>query len=142
MSPTGCAYWQDIIILIVEQGKAYIYQGYLIFAVALYDFYTLISSIVYMVKTRKKHTPVIVSVKTINFAASMVSMLTLQTAMFASFGGETGAEFQALMNILTGTAVCLILIIWGAMMVIRAQRELRKKDSGRSGQRDTYFSGR
>lgn len=123
---------QGVVILIVEQGKTYYYQGYLIFAVALYDFYCMITSIVFMVKTRKEHNPVIVSVKTIRFASSLVAMLTLQTAMFASFSGGLELEKQRAMNIITGTSVCAILILWGVWMVMRAQRELAGKE-GRKG---------
>lgn len=117
---------QAMIILIVEQGRSVTYQGTLIFAVALYDFYCLISSVIYMVKTRRNHTPAVASIKTVSFAASLVSMLTLQTAMFASFGNRMELEKQQLMNIMTGIAVCVILIVWGSRMVYRSQKELKK----------------
>lgn len=119
---------QGVIILIVEQGKAFVYEGTLIFVVALYDFYCLISSIVYMVRTRKRHTPVVVSIKTIRFATSLAAMLTLQTAMFASFGNELEMEKQQMMNIMTGTGICGILILWGILMIRRSQKELRRRD--------------
>lgn len=117
---------QGIIILIVEQGKTFFYYGTLIFVVAMYDFYCLISSIVYMVRTRKKHTPVVVSIKTINFATSLVAMLALQTAMFASFGHDLDIKMQQMMNIMTGTGICVILIVWGTVMICRSQKELKK----------------
>lgn len=117
---------QGIIILIVEQGKTFTYRGTWIFVMALYDFYCLISSVVYMIRTRKKHTPVIVSVKTISFAASLVSMLMLQTAMFASFGSSLEIKKQQIMNIITGTAVCGILIFWGILMIVRSGKELKR----------------
>jgi len=121
---------QGIIILIVEQGNTFTYQGTLIFAVALYDFYCLISSIVYMVRTRKRHTPLVVSVKAISFATSLVAMLTLQTAMFASFSDGINADWQKRMNIMTGTTVCVILVVWGVFMVRRSQKELKKLREG------------
>lgn len=117
---------QGIIILVVERGNTFHYRGNLIFAVALYDFYCLISSIVFMVRTRRKHSPAIVSVKAIGFATSMVAMLTLQTAMFASFSDGIGEEWQKAMNIVTGTVVCAILILWGAFMIRRSQTELKR----------------
>lgn len=114
---------QGIIILILEQGKTFSYGGTLIFVIALYDFYSLISSIVYMAKTRKKHSPAVVSIRTVSVASSLVSMLTLQTAMFASFGSGMEREKQQLMNLITGTAVCAILILWGILMVRRSGKE-------------------
>lgn len=125
---------QGVIILIVKRGNAFLYWGTLIFAVAAYDFYCLISNIVFMVRTRRKHTPLVVALKSISFATSLVSMLTLQTAMFASFSDGINAFWQKLMNLMTGTAVCVILILWGALMVRRAQKELR-------GNRNDSYSG-
>lgn len=118
-----------VIVLIVNAGNTFTYRGMLIFAVAVYDFYCLISSVVYMVRTRRKHSPVIVSVKSISFATSLVAMLTLQTAMFASFSDGLDLEMQKFMNIMTGTVVCAILVLWGAFMVRRSSKELRRLDA-------------
>jgi len=118
-----------VIVLIINAGNTFIYRGMLIFAVAVYDFYCLISSIIYMVRTRRKHSPVIVAVKSISFATSLVAMLTLQTAMFASFSDGLEGETQKFMNIMTGTVVCAILVLWGAFMVRRSGKELRRLNS-------------
>lgn len=118
-----------VIVLIINAGNRFTYRGALIFAVAAYDFYCLIHSIVYMVRMRKKHSPVIVSVKSINFATSLTAMLTLQTAMFASFSDGLDLDMQKIMNIMTGTVVCAILVLWGALMVRRSGKELRRLES-------------
>ncbi|WP_326974519.1 hypothetical protein [Caproicibacter sp. BJN0012] len=117
---------QGVVVLIVREGQGFTYHGMLIFAVALYDFYCLIRAVVYMVGTRKMHGPVLVSIKTFSFASALVAMLSLQTAMFASFGSDTELSIRQLMNALTGSAVCLILLAIGICMVIGANKRLRR----------------
>lgn len=117
---------QGVAILIIEDKNGFSYQGYLIFVVALYDFYCLISGIVYIIKNRKKHSPTVMSIKYINFATSLVAILSLQTAMFASFGADTDMKTQQFMNIMTSTAVCMILIALGVVMIFQANRRLKK----------------
>lgn len=117
---------QGIVTLIVREGQGFIYRGTLIFAVALYDFYCLTRAVVYMVGTRKMHGPVLVSIKTFSLASALVAMLSLQTAMFASFGSELEPGLQKLMNALTGSAVCLTLLVIGIFMVISANKRLRR----------------
>ena len=116
---------QGVVILIVREGQSFFYHGTLIFAVALCDFYCLTRAIVYMVGARKKHSLVIVSIKTLSFASALVAMLSLQTAMFASFGNDLEPSLRQLMNALTGSAVCLILLTIGIFMVVGANKRLR-----------------
>lgn len=118
---------QGVAIMIVKEGTGFRYHGYLIFVVALYDFYCLITSVIYLVKKRKVHSPAIMAIKYISLATSLVSMLSLQTAMFASFGQEMTLENQQLMNLLTGTAVCGILAVLGFAMVMVANKRLKNK---------------
>lgn len=115
---------QGVIILIVKDGSVFAYGGTLIFAVASYDFYRLIYSAVYMIKMRRRHTPIVVSAKTISFSASLTAMLTLQAAMFTTFS-DMDIRLQKMMNIITGTFVCAILITCGTAMIRRARKELK-----------------
>ncbi len=116
---------QGVAVLIVREDGGFRYQGYLIFAVALYDFYCLISSLVFFAVNRGRHSPAVLALKGISLASSLVSMLSLQTAMFASFGSGMQREWQQGMNLATGTAVCLLLALLGLGMVVQAGRRLR-----------------
>lgn len=115
-----------VAVLIVREGNGFAYQGNLIFAVALFDFYCFTSAIVYLIRNRKRHSPAIVSIKYLSFASSLVSMLSLQTAMFASFGAEMDPAGQQWMNTLTGAAVCILLVVLGLGMVVQATQRLRR----------------
>ena len=66
------------------------------------------------------------ALKGISLAGSLVSMLSLQTAMFAAFDRGGDPAWQRGMNLLTGTAVCLLLVLLGLGMVRQAGRRLRE----------------
>ena len=115
---------QGVVIKIVRDGSSFSYRGTLIFAVALYDFYCLISSIIYMFRTRKRQNPATVAIRCIRLATSLVAMLSLQTAMFASFAGGMPLVQRQIMNAAIGTCVCLALLVIGILMVIQGNRGL------------------
>ncbi len=116
---------QAIVIMIVREGQGFTYTGALIYAVALYDFYCLARSIRYMIRMRKKHNPILVSMKTFSLASALVAMLSLQTAMFASFGRDMQLGARQFMNAFTGSTICIILLAFGIHMVTNASRQLR-----------------
>lgn len=117
---------QGVAVLIVQRGHGFRYEGYLIFAVAFYDFYCLAASLVYLAVNRGRQSPAVLALKGISLATSLVSMLSLQTAMFASFGDSLEQAWQQRMNLATGTGVCLLLAALGLGMAIRANRRLRR----------------
>ena len=116
---------EGVVVLIMIGGNHFEYSGYLIYAVALYDFYCLFSAVRYMVKTRNLHAPLITALKTVSLVCALVSILSLQTAMFASFGDGMAAGTQNRMNLATGSAVCLITLFTGILMVRRASSARR-----------------
>lgn len=119
-----------VVILIVTNGNQFTYDGTLIFAVAMYDFYCLTASIIYMIRTCKQHTPVIVAIKIIKFATALVSMLSLQTAMFASFGVDSDTAFKGLMNLISGSSVCVLLFSIGLIMIIQSTKKIKMFKDG------------
>lgn len=121
---------QVLVLMIVKDGNSFSYQGVLIYAVAAYDFYCLSCSIIYMIKMRKRHSPSIVAIKCISFASSLVAILSLQTAMIASFGNQNQQmNNQKLMNTLTGSAVCILIGIMGFVMLIYATNQINQVKS-------------
>lgn len=113
-----------MVIQMIRDGRGYQYPGYLIYAAAAYAFYSFTFAIINMVKYRKRSSPVQSAARAIHFATALVAMLSLQTAMFASFGGDEG--LQRIMNTATGSAVCIIVLCAAVFMVVRANRELKK----------------
>ncbi len=113
-----------VAVLIVREGNGFRYEGYWIFAVALYDFYCLISALVFLIRFHRRRSPAILAVKQVSFAALLVSMLSLQTAMLAAFDASS-PEVRSRMNLITAGAVCLLLAVLGLAMVLLARARLK-----------------
>ncbi|MBO5415943.1 MAG: hypothetical protein J6A83_04870 [Clostridia bacterium] len=96
-------------------------------ALAAYTFASMTMAIVNVVKYRKYNSPLFSASKAINLAAATVSMLTLETAMLAAFGGEEVEQMRGLMTLLTGVGVCLFVVAIAISMICKATRELKKQ---------------
>ena len=115
-----------ILILVLRQGESYYYPGHLIYAMAAYAFYALTAAIVNAVKIRRLGSPVLSAARTVGLTAAIVSMLALETAMFARFGGGDSPGFHRLMISATGGAVYLIVLAMALLMVIRSSVRLKQ----------------
>ncbi len=111
-----------MIVLMIRANAGYTYPGYVIYLSALYTFYTMILSVVNLVRFRKIGSPILSAAKVLNFVASMMSILGLQTAMIAQFS-EGDTNFRRLMNTVTGSGVYgTVIIIAVCMLIHSAQR--------------------
>lgn len=120
-----------IVIFMVHQNQGFNYPGLLIYAMAAYAFYAVIIAIVNIVKTRRHKSPVLSAAKAINLVAAMVSILSLETAMLAQFGGDDPA-FRKVMTGATGGGVCTIVIFMAIYMIWRANKKLKRKEFNNS----------
>lgn len=99
-----------VILLLNSQGGKE-YPGFTIYAAALYMFYKMGAAIVHLIKERNRKSPMLMILRKVGYIDACVSMLTLQTAMFAAFGGERW--FVIYMNGISGTVVCLMILGFG-----------------------------
>ncbi|MDR0293258.1 MAG: hypothetical protein LBH95_03800 [Oscillospiraceae bacterium] len=114
-----------VVFQIINQNMGYQYPGLLIYAVAAYTFISLTVAIVNVVKYHKLHSPVFSAVKIISLAKALVAMFALQSAMFASFGGDS-QTLERVMNSIFGGLVCMSIFAMAVMMVVNANDKLRK----------------
>lgn len=96
-----------ILLLSAQDGKDY--PRLTIYAVATYTFYKIITSTIEVIKVGKRKSPLLSITRRIGYIDDCVSILTLQTAMFASFA-DREERFINLMNGITGTVVCLMVL--------------------------------
>lgn len=115
-----------VVILVVRKNEGFYYAGYLIYVVAMYAFYSIITAVRNVIKYRAYKSPVMSAAKAIKLATALVSMLSLETAMLSQFGGESGPEFRQLMTALTGICVCLTVLAAACVMIIKSTRQLRR----------------
>lgn len=114
-----------VVILVVLENEGFYYEGYLIYVVAMYAFYNIITAVRDIVKYRRFKSPVMSAAKAIKFAAALVSMLSLETAMLAQFGEESGEGFRLLMTGLTGSGVCLLVLATAVIMIFQSTKQLQ-----------------
>ena len=113
------------VLMILFQNKGYDYPGIMIYVMALYTFYSTIHAIVDIVKYRKLGSPVMSTAKIVSLSGALVSMLNLETAMFAQFGKEMSAENQRIFIILTGAGVSITVVTLSVILIVKATKEIK-----------------
>lgn len=124
----------EVILLIHSEGGKE-YPGIVIYAVASYTFCKIIFAVINVFRARKKRALSLMIIRDIGYVDACVSILSLQTAMVAQFGGGEEA-FARMMNGITGTAVCLMILGLGIYYMLLAGKGTKRK--WRSKNDDTY----
>lgn len=119
------------VLMILYRNRGFDYPGILIYIMALYSFYTTIHAIIDIVKYRRMESPIMSTAKTVSLSAALVSMLNLETAMFAQFGKEMSAQSQRLFIILTGAGVSIAIITLSSLLIVKASKEIRRNQYGK-----------
>ena len=100
------------------------YPGMLIYAIAAYTFYRITISTINVIKVKKFNSPLLTAIRYIGYSDALVSLLSLQMAMFTSFYfGEK--QVIRIFNAITGTTVCVIIFMLSIMMM-RSDKTNRK----------------
>ena len=118
------------VLMILYQHRGYDYPGMMIYVMALYTFYALTMSIVDIVKYRKMGSPVMSTAKIVSLSAALVSLLNLETAMFAQFGADMSPEHQRIFIILTGAGVSITVVTLSVILIVNANKEIRRIKDG------------
>ena len=121
------------VMMVVYQNRGYEYHGILIYVMALYTFYMATHAIIELVKYRHFESPVMATAKVISLAAALVSMLNLETAMFAEFGADMAKADQQLMIMLTGAGIAATVIALAVLMIRRCTKEIKKMRCSENG---------
>lgn len=107
---------------IVNQRGGFRYPGPLIYLMAAYAFWAIISATVKLISRRRRADPRMSALQAVSLTSAMVSVLALETAMIARFGDE--ALFHRRMTAATGGVVCLVELCMALYMVGRGRREI------------------
>lgn len=101
-----------------EQGEI------MVIATAAFAFYKLTTSFLSIAKDRKHIHPVDSSVRMLNLAQAIFAIFSLQATMFHTFGA--GENWEHMLNIITGSTVCLLVASMGVYMIRRGTREIKQ----------------
>lgn len=124
-----------IIVLVVRKNSGFEYPGTLIYMMALYTFYAVITAVLNVIKFRKYESPVISVAKVINLTAALVSMLSLETAMLTQFGAARDAAFRQRMSAVTGTVVSILVLGMAVVIIARTTGQIQKLKKSKQGGR-------
>ena len=119
------------VLMILYQHRGYDYPGVMIYVMALYTFYALTMSIVDIVKYGKMGSPIMSTAKIVSLSAALVSMLNLETAMFAQFGADMAVEHQRIFIILTGAGVSITVVTLSVILIVNATKAIRRENYGK-----------
>lgn len=99
------------------------YPGSIIYAAASFTFYNFGVAITSLIRYQKLKHPIYTASKLITFATALVSMLSLQTAMFAAFGDHSAWQKQ--MTIWTSIGICILITSMAAFMIRKSNKILK-----------------
>ena len=117
-----------IVYQTIHHGMGYEYPGLIIYAAAIFAFFCFTDAIIDIVKFRKYKSPILSAVKVIKLAAALVSMFSLQIAMFASFN-EDNVILERIMNSVTGGLICCAIFAMAVLMVVQSFNRLKNIQS-------------
>lgn len=103
-------------ILSAVKDRGTVFHEIVMITIAVYAFTKITVAIVGMVKAKHSQSPVDKTLRNIALADACVSVYTMQRSMLVSFPGMNAAGIQ-LLNILTGTAVFLVVLFLGINLI-------------------------
>lgn len=113
-----------VVFRVILQNDGFDYPGLTIYASAAYTFYRFIMVLVKLIK-KNGNNPILSAAKALDLSISLMALFSLQTAMFSSFGAETSETMQQLMNIFTGSAICLAVVCIAVIMILKSNKMLK-----------------
>lgn len=115
-----------IIVMLSVRYDYYIsYSWYLIYLVALYDFYMIINAIVQVCKNRKNKDKFVICSKYVSLASMLITMLSLEISMVNIFDQGVN-NFKPVMTCLTGLGICLFNIFMAIVLIRKGERLIVK----------------
>lgn len=115
-----------MILFIFRQDGGYDYPGVLIYVMAVYAFYAVITATVHLVQFRKHDSPALSAAQAINLTAALVSMLALETAMLNQFGGKDDLYFRQVMTATSGGVACALVLAMALYMIVHGGRQKKR----------------
>ncbi len=115
-----------VVLLTIVQDTAKRYSEIMVITIAAYTFYKIITSVINMINVRKLQSPILITIRNISVADALVSVLTLQMTMLASFQGRSTLNINQ-MNAMTGMAACILISLLGISMIYYSYKRNKKE---------------
>ena len=109
-----CIVGVNIMSAVKDRGT--VFHEIVMITIAAYTFTKITIAVIGMVKAKRSASPVLKILRNISLADACVSIYTMQRSMLVSFPGMEAAEIL-LLNIFTGTAVWIVVLLLGINLV-------------------------
>lgn len=120
-----------IVFQMVNWGRVEEHGEIMIIATAAFAFYKITISFIDIAKDRKHTHPVDSSVRMLELSQAIFSMFSLQAGLLHTFG--TGESWEGMLNLATGSVVCLLVAAMGVYMIRRGSREMKQLQETENG---------
>ena len=110
-----------IVFLIVIDDEGFSYGMVYTLGLALMTFIFTGIAIVNVIRYRRYNSPVLSAAKVISLIAAFVSMLSLETALFAAFGSSGSESLRRIITAISGTAVLIVTLFMAIYMIKHAE---------------------
>ena len=106
------------VILAVVKDRGTVFHEIVMIAIAVYAFTKITLATVNLIKARRASSVKLITLRNVSFASACVSIFALQRSMLVSFGEMAESDIR-IMNIATGTGVCIVVFLLGLNLVLR-----------------------
>ncbi len=113
------------VILAFTKNRGIVFHLVVMLAIAVYTFTKITLATIKWIKARKSKSVKLITLRNISFADAFVSIFSLQRSMLVSFEGMSEIEVR-IMNVATGSAVCIIVFLLG-LNLVQQNRLIKKK---------------
>lgn len=124
-----------IVFFMVYWNRTFYHQEITTIAMAAYSFVTLTTAIVNIIKYHKYNSPVFSASKAISLAAALVSMLTLESTMLTTFGGDTTDMTRKMMLGISGGVISTFILSMALYMIVQStiKQKILKAEENKNG---------
>lgn len=104
------------VILSFMKDRGTVYHEIVMITISVYAFTKIILASVNLIRSRESTSLRLITLRSVSFADAFVSIFSLQRSMLVSFGDMSEASIR-MMNLATGSAVCMIVFLLGLNLV-------------------------
>lgn len=104
------------VILSYMKDRGTVFHEIVMITIALYAFTKITFAVVKLIKSRNSQSSKVIALRNISLVTAFVSIFSLQRSMLVSFG-EMSENAIRIMNLATGSVVCVIVFLIGLNLV-------------------------
>lgn len=103
-------------VLSIVEARGTQHHEIVMITIATYAFTKTVVAIVEMVRAKRSPSPVVQALRNVSLASATISLYSMQRSMLVTFPGMEAAEIR-LLNIFTGTAVWILVLLLGLNLI-------------------------